>query len=58
MFKNINFVNTVTWRIGTSEKGYLIPLPTNGVINGLPILTLYKPFDPNYHSSKSGDDEG
>ena len=58
MFKDIQFVNTVNWRIGTNEKGYLISLPDEGVISGLPILTIYKPFDPNYHSSKSGDNKG
>lgn len=58
MFKDIQFVNTVNWRIGTNEKGYLISLPDEGVISGLPILTIYKPFDPNYHSSESGDNKG
>lgn len=58
MFKNLNFVNTVSWRIGTSEKGYLIPLPQGEIIGGLPKITVYKPFDPNYHSSKSGSNEG
>lgn len=51
MFKDLDFINTVNWRIGTSEKGYLITLPSNkNVITGLPKLTVYKPFDPNYHS--------
>lgn len=58
IFRDLNFVNTVTWRIGTDEKGYYIPIPTNKVLTGLPKITLYKPFDPNYHSSRSGDDEG
>ena len=58
MFKDLKFVNTVTWRIGTSETGYLIKVPEDKIISGLPILTLYKPFDPNYHSSKSGDNKG
>lgn len=58
MFKDLEFVNSVSWRIGTKEKGYLISLPNEGVISGLPVLTVYKPFDPNYHSSKSGDNEG
>jgi len=58
MFKDLEFINTVNWRIGTNEKGYLINMPTEGVMSGLPVLTLYKPFDPNYHSSKSGDNEG
>lgn len=58
MFKNLKFVNTVNWRVGTNEQGYLIPLPKNGVLSGLPVITLYKPFDPNYHSSKSNDNKG
>lgn len=58
IFDDLEFVNTVTWRIGTSEKGYYIPIPQNKVLTGLPKITLYKPFDPNYHSTKSGSDEG
>lgn len=58
MFKDNEFVNTVSWRIGTDEKGYLISLPDEGVISGLPVLTVYKPYDPNYHSTKSGDNKG
>lgn len=58
MFKDLEFVNTVNWRIGTTEKGYLIKTPNNKVINGMPKLTVYKPFDPNYHSAKSGDNKG
>lgn len=58
MYKNIDFVNTVTWRIGTTEKGYIIPMPTGKVLSGTPKITIYKPYDPNYHSSKSGDNKG
>lgn len=58
MFKDNDIINNVSWRIGTNEKGYLIKMPDNQVISGLPILTVYKPFDPNYHSSKSGDNKG
>ena len=58
MFKDLKFVNTVSFRIGTNEQGYLIQLPKNGVISGLPMLTVYKPFDPNYHSAKSGKNKG
>ena len=58
IFRNLSFVNTVSWRIGTDEKGYLITLPKTDVISGLPKLTVYKPFDPNYHSTKSGSNEG
>ena len=49
MFKDNAFVNTVSWRIGTKEKGYLINMPSQSVISGLPILTLYKPYDPTYN---------
>ena len=40
-----DIINTVTWRIGTTAKGYLIKCPTDEVIGGLPIVTLYKPVD-------------
>jgi len=58
MFKDLDFVNTVTWRMGVTEKGYMIPLPEGKIMSGMPKLTVYKPFDPNFHSEKSGDDEG
>lgn len=58
MFKDNSFVNTISWRIGTSEKGYAIKCPSNNIMVGLPKLTVYKPFDPNWHSAKSGDNEG
>jgi len=58
MFKNLEFINTVNWRIGTDKQGYLIPTPTGYVMNGLPKITIYSPHTPNYHSCKSGDDEG
>lgn len=58
MFKDNEFCNTVSWRIGTSEKGYAIKVPEDSVMSGLPILTLFKPYDPNYHSTKSGDNKG
>lgn len=58
MFKDLDFVNTVTWRMGVTEKGYMIPLPEGKIMSGMPKLTVYKPFDPNFHSEKSGDNEG
>lgn len=58
MFKDLDFVNTVSWRIGTDEKGYCIPVPTDRLLSGLPKITLYCPYTPNYHSSKTGDDKG
>lgn len=49
MFKENKFVNTVSWRIGTSETGQIIPLPDSTVaISGLPKLTVYKPIDPTW----------
>lgn len=50
MFKDNAFVNTVTWRIGTKEKGHLIPVDNTILLDGQPILTLYKPYDPTYSS--------
>ena len=58
MYKSLDIVNNVNWRIGTDKKGYLISMPNDEVISGLPILTIYKPFDPNFHSTKSGDNKG
>lgn len=58
MFKNIDFINTVNWRIGTSEKGYAVKVPTTSLMTGLPELTIYNAFDPDYFSTKSGDSEG
>lgn len=58
MFKNLNFINTVNWRIGTSEKGYAIKAPTSTIMNGLPELTIYSPIDPDYYSTSSGDEYG
>ena len=54
MFRDLKFINTVSWRIGTNEEGYLITLPKNKVMGGLPTLTVYKPYDPTYYSAKSG----
>lgn len=56
IFQNLELRNTVSWRIGTDEKGYCIPIPI--VMSGVPKLTLYKPFDPNYRSRSSEDDKG
>lgn len=58
MYKPLSIPNTVNWRIGTKEKGYLIKMPNQEVISGLPTLTVFKPFDPNFHSAKSGDNKG
>lgn len=45
-FKDNEFINTVTWRIGTSKKGLLIPAPSKGIMAGQPKFTMYKPYDP------------
>ena len=58
MFKALNIPNTVSWRFGLSEQGYCIPTPDDREISGLPKITLFKPFDPNYHSVKSGANYG
>ena len=36
MFKDLSFINTVSWRIGTDEKGYAIKAPSDVVMGGLP----------------------
>ena len=56
IYHSLDFRNTVSWRIGTDEKGYCIPVPD--VMTGIPKFTLYKPVDPNYRSIKSGSDKG
>lgn len=48
MFKDMNIVNNVSWRIGTDKEGYLIPISEDYILNGLPKITVYKPYDPNY----------
>lgn len=45
MFKDQKFVNTVSWRIGTNKTGYLIEMPDDVLIYGMPKLTIYKPMD-------------
>lgn len=58
MFKDMNIRNTVHWRVGVDKTGYLIKTPSDNLVSGLPILTVYKPYDPQYYSSKSGNDKG
>lgn len=58
MFKDNNFLNTVSWRIGTDKKGYVIKTPSEHSISGQPKLTVYKPFDPTYKSTKSDKQKG
>lgn len=59
MFNSLSWINTVSWRIGTSESGICIDMPsTDAIMQGMPQLTLYKPYDPLWWSTKSGDDEG
>ena len=58
MCKDTTFVNKVSWRIGTSEQGYCVKCPTDYLLTDIPTLTIYKPYDPNMHSVKSGDNKG
>lgn len=56
--KDTTFVNKVSWRIGTSEQGYSVKCPTDYLLTDIPTLTIYKPYDPNMHSTKSGKNKG
>ena len=56
--KDYSFVNNVSWRIGTSEQGYCVKCPTDYLLTDIPTLTIYKPYDPNMHSAKSGNNKG
>lgn len=56
VLKSLELRNTVSWRFGTNEKGYCIPVPT--IMSGVPKFTLYKPYDPNYRSGQSGEWKG
>lgn len=58
MCKDTTFTNKVSWRIGTSEQGYSVKCPTEYLLTDIPTLTIYKPYDPTYHSVKSGDNKG
>lgn len=49
MFKDNDFVNTVNWRLGITDKGYLIKCPEDNIVAGLPRLTLFSPYDPIYN---------
>lgn len=48
MFSDNNFKNTVNWRMGITEKGYVIPVPQGEILAGKPELTIYSPYDPWY----------
>ena len=58
MWKDVEIVNSVRWDSGIDDSGYMIPMPDSTLISGLPKFVLYKPYDPDYYSTKSGDDEG
>lgn len=47
-FKFHPIVNNVSWKIGSKESGQMIPLPKNRLVGGVPVLTVYKPYDPNF----------
>lgn len=49
MFKDNDFINTVSWRLGITDKGYIIKCPEDNIIAGLPRLTLFSPYDPIYN---------
>lgn len=41
-------VNNVSWKIGSKEAGQMIPLPKDNLVGGVPVLTIYKPYDPDF----------
>ena len=45
MFRSQPVKNTVSWRLGLDEGGYVITMPNDSILYGTPILTLYKPTD-------------
>lgn len=47
-FKFHPIVNNVSWKIGSKEAGQMIPLPKDKLVGGVPVLTVYKPYDPNF----------
>lgn len=47
-FKFNPIVNNVSWKIGSSEAGQMIPLPKDKLVGGVPVLTIYKPYDPEF----------
>lgn len=49
--KEWNIPNSISWRIGSSEKGYPIPVPEDTVLSGTPKFTIYRPWDPKYNKS-------
>lgn len=44
-YKDIEIKSNVVFNTGIGEKGYVIKCPTNGVVSGMPKLTIYKPID-------------
>lgn len=49
MFNELKFKNTVSWRLGIDKEGYCIKAPSDEVIEGQPIFTLYCPHDPYFN---------
>ena len=45
MFDTMKVNNTVSWRMGIDGEGYLVSVPSNLVLDGMPELTIYKPMD-------------
>lgn len=53
MCKHIKFPNFVTHKIGTTEEGYVIPIPSGNMMSGGVHITIYKSLDPPYYISTS-----
>ena len=51
MFKDIPFKNSVTWDIGSTDEGVLIPCPENYLLVERPELTIYNAIDPHYEDN-------
>jgi len=45
MFEAMPVQNTVSWKMGIDGDGYVVTVPRNVVLDGMPELTIYKPMD-------------
>lgn len=45
MFDTMPVQNTVSWKMGIDGEGYVVTVPSNAVLDGMPELTIYKPMD-------------
>jgi hypothetical protein len=48
MFKSMPIRNTVSWRFGVTDSGYLIPTPNNSLMTDSVVFTMYKPYNPTF----------